>query len=151
MITIKKATLNDLENLNLLFDAYRVFYKKESDLEASKEFLRKRIQNNESEIFVAQFSENNSEKLVGFVQLFPIFSSTRLKRFWLLNDLFVDINFRGRGISILLIEEAKKIAVQTESAGLMLETDKNNIEGNQLYPKTGFELDTEHNFYYWSE
>ncbi|WP_338792353.1 GNAT family N-acetyltransferase [Bernardetia sp. MNP-M8] len=151
MITIKKATLNDLENLNLLFDAYRVFYKKESDLEASKEFLRKRIQNNESEIFVAQFSENNSEKLVGFVQLFPIFSSTRLKRFWLLNDLFVDINFRGRGISILLIEEAKKLAVQTESAGLMLETDKNNIEGNQLYPKTGFELDTEHNFYYWSE
>lgn len=151
MITTKKATLEDLENLNLLFNSYRIFYKKESDLEASKEFLRERIQNNESEIFIAHYSENKAEKPIGFVQLYPIFSSTRLKRFWLLNDLFVDKDFRGKGISVLLIDEAKKLAVQTDSAGLMLETDKSNIEGNHLYPKTGFELDTEHNFYYWSE
>ncbi|WP_338767071.1 GNAT family N-acetyltransferase [Bernardetia sp. ABR2-2B] len=151
MITTRKALIQDLENLNTLFDAYRIFYKKKSDVEASRQFLKERIENNESEIFVAQCSENNIEKLVGFVQLYPIFSSTRLKRFWLLNDLFVDKDFRGKGISVLLIDEAKKLAIQTDSVGLMLETDKNNIEGNHLYPKTGFELDTEHNFYYWSE
>ena len=155
MITIKKATVQDIEKLNLLFDAYRVFYKKESDLAASKEFLRERIENNESEIFVASCSDVNNTnpetKLVGFFQLYPIFSSTRLKRFWLLNDLFVDKEFRGKGISVLLINEAKKLAIQSHSAGLMLETDKNNVEGNHLYPKMGFELDTQHNFYYWNE
>jgi len=155
-ITTRKATIEDLENLNLLFDAYRIFYKKESDLESSKQFLRERIENNESELFIATYhyenSDTNSEnKLVGFVQLYPIFSSTRLKRFWVLNDLFVDAAFRGKGISVLLIDEAKKLAIQTKSAGLSLETDKNNAEGNNLYPKTGFKLDTEHNFYYWSE
>jgi len=155
-ITTRKATIEDLENLNLLFDAYRIFYKKESDLESSKEFLRERIENNESEIFIATYYDENSDtnsetKLIGFVQLYPTFSSTRLKRFWVLNDLFVDENFRGKGISVLLIDEAKKLAIQTKSAGLSLETAKNNIEGNNLYPKTEFELDTEHNFYYWSE
>lgn len=150
--TVKKATIEDLEKLNLLFDVYRIFYKKESDLESSKQFLRERIENNESEIFIATFDDKNAEeKLVGFVQLYPIFSSTRLKRLWLLNDLFVDAAFRGKGISVLLIDEAKKLAKKTNSAGLMLETAKDNIEGNNLYPKMGFKLDTEHNFYYWSK
>lgn len=151
-ISIKKATIEDIENLNLIFNNYRVFYKKESDLEASKEFLRQRIENKESEIFIAHYSTTPTQKqIIGFVQLYPIFSSTRLKRLWLLNDLFVEEDFRGKGISVLLIEEAKKLAIQTSSAGLMLETDKNNVQGNNLYPKTGFKLDTEHNFYYWEE
>lgn len=122
--------------------------------------MRERIENNESEIFVATYFDkntdqnagNNSEKkLVSFVQLYPIFSSTNLKRFWLLNDLFIDENFRGKGISISLIDTAKKLAIQTNSVGLMLETAKDNVEGNHLYPKTGFKLDTKHNFYYWNE
>jgi hypothetical protein len=33
---------------------------------------------------------------------------------------------------------------------MMLETAKSNKEGNQLYPKTGFELDSDHNFYEWT-
>jgi ribosomal protein S18 acetylase RimI-like enzyme len=32
----------------------------------------------------------------------------------------------------------------------MLETAKSNIEGNRLYPKVGFELDEDHNYYEWS-
>lgn len=143
---IRKVTIEDITQLSILFDAYRVFYEKETDIAAAKIFLAARINNYESEIFVAVDDEN---KLIGFVQLYPLFSSTRMKRFWLLNDLFVDAAYRGNGISVALIEAAKELCRTTNSCGMMLETAKGNIIGNKLYPKTGFELDEAHNYYSW--
>ena len=143
---IRKGTINDLEELVLLFDDYRVFYEMPSDIESARTFLSNRILQNESEIFVAEFESN----LVGFVQLYPLFSSTRMKRLWLLNDLFVNPAYRNTGISIALIEEAKKLCINTNACGMMLETAKSNIVGNNLYPKTGFKLDKDHNYYEWS-
>lgn len=142
---IRKATITDLNQLVFLFDGYRAFYSKPSDIESAKVFLRERISKNESQIFVAE--ENNC--LIGFVQLYPIFSSTRMKKMWLLNDLFVNPNFRGKGISVALIDEAKKLCTNTGSCGMLLETAKSNLIGNQLYLKTGFSLDTAHNYYEW--
>ena len=142
----RKASLNDLVLLAELFNAYRIFYKQVSNLEASKAFLKERITNNDSEIFVGESSEGH---LIGFVQLYPIFSSTKMKRLWLLNDLFVNPKYRGKGISVQLIDCAKNLAKTTESAGLILETAKSNTIGNNLYPRAGFELDQEHNYYSW--
>ena len=142
---IRKATITDLNQLVFLFDGYRAFYSKPSDIESAKVFLRERISKNESQIFVAE--ENNC--LIGFVQLYPIFSSTRMKKMWLLNDLFVNPNFRGKGISVALIDEAKKLCTNTGSCGMLLETAKSDLIGNQLYLKTGFSLDTAHNYYEW--
>lgn len=143
---IRKANLNDLPQLANLFDQYRVFYKKESDLNGAVNFLTERLKKEESIIYVAE----ENEMLVGFVQLYPIFSSTQMKRLWLLNDLYVNATFRGQGISVKLIDKAKALAKNTNAAGLMLETGKDNDIGNQLYPRTGFELDTDHNFYNWN-
>ncbi|WP_415542618.1 hypothetical protein [Empedobacter stercoris] len=67
----KQATINDLQTLAPLFDAYRQFYDKKSDVEGAKEFLLERIANNESVIYLA-FDEK--ENAVGFVQLYPLFS-----------------------------------------------------------------------------
>jgi len=145
MTVIRKASLNDIGQLSRLFDAYRVFYKKDADVAGAKKFLSERIQNNESEIFVAEIDNS----LVGFVQLYPLFSSTRMKRLWLLNDLFVDAKHRGKNISVLLMEKAKEFAIQTNSCGLILETAKTNDIGNSLYPRTGFALDNDHNYYSW--
>ncbi len=144
---IRKVNINDLTELSVLFDAYRVFYEKESNLEEAKIFLADRINKNESKIFVA---ENDLKNLVGFVQLYPIFSSTRMKKLWLLNDLFVDESQRNKGISIALIDAAKTLCTSTNSCGMILETAKKNLVGNKLYPKTGFELDFEHNHYEWN-
>lgn len=144
---IRKATLQDIVQLSVLFDSYRVFYEKESDIESAKLFLTERIQKNESEIFVA---EDENKTLTGFVQLYPLFSSTRMKRFWLLNDLFVKQEERSKGISIALIDAAKELCVTSGSCGMMLETAKSNLIGNNLYPKTGFILDDEHNYYSWN-
>ncbi|MBD3906694.1 GNAT family N-acetyltransferase [Chryseobacterium sp. Ch-15] len=142
----RKATIQDLPQLSELFDQYRVFYHKDSDIPAAENFLKGRIENNDSEIFVAE----NDGKLVGFVQLYPLFSSTRMKRYWLLNDLYVNENYRGKGFSKQLIEEAKKHAKSTDASGILLETGKSNDIGNQLYPSCGFEIYDEVNFYEWT-
>jgi GNAT superfamily N-acetyltransferase len=97
-------------------------------------------------IFVS-FDEANV--MTGFTQLYPLFSSTRMKRLWLLNDLFVDERFRGKGFSIALIEKSKELCYQTGACGLLLETAKSNTIGNNLYPRTSFFLDEDHNYYSW--
>jgi GNAT superfamily N-acetyltransferase len=83
------------------------------------------------------------------MQLYPQFSSTRMKRSWLLNDLFVLKEHRERGISKQLIEMAKNLAVKTGAAGLLLETEKTNQIGNRLYLSTGFVMNETSNFYWW--
>lgn len=142
---VRNAGIQDIEKLAELFDAYRVFYEKDSDLNEAKKFLTERITNKESWIIVA----TEKDALIGFVQLYPIFSSTRMKKLWLLNDLFVDENHRGKGISKILIEKCKDLCKDTEACGLMLETAKTNTTGNSLYIKTGFSLDENHNYYSW--
>ena len=143
---VRKAAIDDIAQLTELFDAYRVFYEKDSDKEGAKAFLTARILNKESEIFVAM---DQHKTLTGFVQLYPIFSSTRMQRLWLLNDLFVKPEFRGQGFSIALIESAKTLCRNTNAFGLLLETAKTNTIGNSLYPRTGFILDKDHNYYTW--
>ena len=145
-ITIRKATLEDLEPIAFLFDSYRVFYEKESALAEAKTFLYDRMKNKESEIFVAIDAAGT---MTGFIQLFPVFSSTRMKRLWLLNDLFVHPLYRGNGISKALLYEAQKFSDETGSCGLLLDTAKTNSIGNRLYPSVGFVLDVEHNYYVW--
>ena len=142
---VREAKLSDLKNLSVLFNSYRMFYGKESDLKVAEEFLRSRIENKDSKIFICEF--NN--ELSGFVQLYPIFSSTRVSKYWLLNDLFVDINKRGKGYSKLLIERSKELVIESKACGMMLETEKSNNIGNMLYHSTGFKKNELCNFYEW--
>lgn len=142
----RKATIQDLSQLAKLFDQYRVFYHKESDILSAENFLKERIEKQDSEIYVAE----SDGILVGFVQLYPLFSSTRMKKYWLLNDLFVNENHRGKGFSKELIEAAKEVCKNSDACGILLETGKSNDIGNQLYPSCGFELYDEVNFYEWT-
>lgn len=142
---IRKATQDDLIQLSQLFDEYRMFYHKTSDISGAEQFISERLENNDSEIFVAE----DGSQLVGFTQLYPLFSSTRMKRYWLLNDLYVNPNFRGKGFSKALIEEAKVLCRTSDSCGMYLETGKENMIGNQLYPSVGFKKYDEVNFYEW--
>lgn len=145
MIQIKRGHQGHLNELEHLLDAYRMFYKKESNLEGAKHFLSERMQQKESIIFVALLEE----KLVGFTQLYRLFSLTNMMPIWLLNYLFVTKEHRGKQISKGLIKAAQEHCKITKANGISLETEKNNIPGNALYPKMGFTLEQEHNFYYW--
>lgn len=146
MMTIIQATAEHLDDLSFMFDEYRQFYRKQTDLSGARKFVESRIVNGESVIFIVK----HDNEVAGFVQLYPIFSSVQMKRLWLLNDLFVKNSFRGRGFSKALIDAAKNLALATGAAGLMLETEKTNQVGNALYVATGFHVDDAHHFYYWS-
>lgn len=146
MHAIKQATLADFNSVAELFNQYRVWYGKPSDLEGAKTFLKERLSKNESVIFVVL----EHEETIAFAQLYPLFSSTRMKRLWLLNDLFVKTEFRGKGHSKALLERVKQHCHETNSCGFMLETEKSNDIGNALYPAVGMELNTEFNFYHWN-
>ena len=143
----RNADSKDLDTLAKLFEDYRSFYRKETDLVGAKSFLTERISNKDSEIFVA---ENTESQLTGFVQLHPLFSSVRMKKLWLLNDLFVHAEYRKQKIGIGLINKAKELVEKSNACGMYLETEKTNLIGNKLYPKMGFKLKQDENFYEWN-
>lgn len=144
-MNIRQVKTSDLDQLSILFNSYRIFYGKESNIDISKKFLESRISNKDSKMFICEV--NNI--LTGFVQLYPLFSSVRVSKYWLLNDLFIDSEFRGKGYSKLLIDRAKELVLESGACGMMLETEKSNKIGNSLYPKTGFKINDLSNFYEW--
>lgn len=138
MMNIRKAELNDLTSVVTLFEQYRHFYQCENNTELATDFIKSRIEQEESVIFVAETTNNHEKHLVGFVQLYPLFSSTSMKKLWLLNDLFVDANYRKQGIAEQLIAASKTLAKETNARGLMLETSSSNLAAQALYEKVGF-------------
>jgi len=142
-LNILKVTLNELDQVSHLFNQYRMFYGQASNLEGAKEFIKERIENNESFIFLAL--ENNSP--AGFVQLYPIFTSVGMNRKWLLNDLFVAEDYRRHGVGRALMNKAKNLAVETSAAGILLETTKDNVKAQALYESLGYEKEDAVYFY----
>ncbi|WP_226684867.1 GNAT family N-acetyltransferase [Shewanella indica] len=107
---IRLATEMDLEQLILLFDEYRQEMGQESDLGRCREFLRCRLQENDSMIFIA----TEGDFPLAFTQLFPSFSSLLLQPLWYLDDLFVLPDYRGQGIAKELTHRARTLAQDAE-------------------------------------
>lgn len=101
-----------------LFDLYRQFYKQASDTATAEKFIKERLENNESVIFVAV--EDNVP--LGFTQLYPKYSSMRASKNWILNDLYVENSHRKKGIGEALIKTAMNFAKGTGATFVQLET-----------------------------
>ncbi|MFM9826863.1 GNAT family N-acetyltransferase [Flavobacterium sp.] len=137
---IRKASLKDLDQLTPLFDKYLIFYKKKSNLEKHKSFLKERIENNEAIIFMA-FDDENKDKAIGFALIYPTFSSVLLTKILILNDLYVDSTIRKNGIGEKLILETVALAKELDANLIRLRTAKNNTIAQGLYHKMGFVRD----------
>jgi GNAT superfamily N-acetyltransferase len=142
MITIQQASLQELDALAPLFDAYRQFYKQPPAIEGARAFLRERMEKKESVVFLAM----EEGKAVGFTQLYPIFSSVSMRRAWLLNDLYVEAGARGKGAASRLLEAATDLGRQTGAAWLLLETAADNRQAQSVYERNGWRR--EEDFYY---
>lgn len=134
ILDIKKVTIEDIAMVAILFDAYRVFYKKPSNLQATFDFLEQRISKQESVIFLATIKG----EAVGFTQLYPIFSSLSLKDAWLLNDLYVAESHRKQGIAEALLQQAKQQGVETNAGFMILQTAADNYKAQSVYEKNGW-------------
>jgi ribosomal protein S18 acetylase RimI-like enzyme len=119
-----------------LFDKYRVFYKKESDIELAKQFIQTRLDNNESVIFVAIDSDRSMP--IGFTQLYPTYSSVRVVKNWILNDLYVDKEYRKQGIGEKLIATVMNFAKENNAKLVQLSTAVDNYTAQSLYERIGF-------------
>jgi ribosomal protein S18 acetylase RimI-like enzyme len=134
-----RADASHLDLIAPLFDAYRVFYRQPSNLAQSRAFIAERIARDESVIFLAQDATGEA---LGFVQLFPTFSSIDAHRTWLLGDLFTTANARGRGVGTLLMNTARSFAVLSGGKGMVLETATDNFNAQRLYESLGYVRDS---------
>lgn len=138
-----RASPEHLEEVSKLFDRYRIFYNQPSNLEAARTFLQDRFQNRESIVFVAR----QSDRMLGFTQLYPSFSSVSMKRVWILNDLFVEEACRQQGIAKALMRAAENFARETGAVRIVLSTQFSNRAARSLYESLGYRQDEEFSHY----
>lgn len=143
-VSIRRATQRDAELIAPLFDAYRRFYERASDVALAGEFLRQRLSHGESVVFIAE----SGGVPLGFVQLYPSFDSVECSAVWILHDLFVEPEGRGRGVGRALMEAARRLALETGATGLSLATASDNLVAQGLYEGLGYRRD-ERFFHYF--
>ncbi|MCM3633658.1 GNAT family N-acetyltransferase [Paenibacillus camelliae] len=144
-LTVKQATIEQIDDIAYLFNEYRVFYKQATDLNGAKQFILERFQQRDSVIFLVIDEEEN--KAIGFTQLYPSHSSVSMKRIWILNDLYVLESHRKQGVASLLLEEARSYGVLTNAARISLSTAINNETAQKLYEQKGYRKDNEYYHY----
>ena len=146
-IQIKKATVDDLNILVPLFDAYRIFYQQASNPSGAMNYLEIRLTQNEAHVFIA-FNPDKGASAYGFTLLYPSFSSLTMKPIWILHDLFVVPNVRRQGIAKQLMEHTHDFARQSGAEYIALETAVTNYPAQKLYESLGYQHDKEFYSYY---
>ena len=139
---IRQATLEDLDQLSVLFAQYRSFYEQPFEPEAAKQFLEERLASGECVVFIAV----ENEILTGFTQLYPSFSSVGLKKIWILNDLFVAQEHRKKGIARSLINQVIAHSKATGRKKVVLSTAYTNTKAQKLYEQLGFTCEDFYNY-----
>ncbi|HTH63154.1 MAG TPA: N-acetyltransferase [Gemmatimonadales bacterium] len=143
MIEIRRAGLSEVDLIAPLFDAYRGFYGRASDLPLARGFLADRLARGESVVFLA----TDGATPCGFTQLYPLFSSLRCRPIWILSDLFVTPGRRRDGTGRKLMEAAHVFAQSQGAIAIELDTAHTNTAAQALYESLGYERDLEFRHY----
>lgn len=136
---IRRALPADLPALAPMFDRYRQFYDQPSDPEGARRFLAERLERGESVVFMAF----EAGRALGFVQLYPGFSSVAAARTFVLNDLYVEPDARRSGAGRGLVTAAVDHARAAGAAGLSLQTGVANQIAQRLYEALGWRRRTD--------
>jgi len=137
LIEIERAATHDAADIAPLFDAYRSFFTGGNDLATSTRFLSERLEREECVLFVAR----EDGRAVGFIQLYPLWSSWYCRRIWFLSDLYVAENARRHGAGRLLIERVKAYAAETNASSVMVELPLREPHLRGFYARLGFHED----------
>ncbi len=135
---IIEAEPKHIEQVGELFDLYRQFYKYESNLIESTNYIKDRIKNNESIIFIAI---NDANKAIGFVQLYETFGSLDLGKIIILYDLYVKEDHRKNNIGRQLMIRSHEYAKKINAKRIQLSTATDNFIGQSLYESLGYVKD----------
>ncbi len=130
----------DREDAIALFDAYRVFYGRESDPTGAAAFLDARQARHESTILLAR---DEGGRAVGLCQLYPSWSSVSMAPIVILNDLYVERSARRGGVGAGLLRAAARWARGQGAIRLSLCTAVDNLPAQALYESLGWRRDRE--------
>ena len=138
-LEIRRATVNDVDALAPLFDAYRQFYEQAPDLDLAASFLRDRLGRGESVVLLAV---DPALGAIGFCQMYPGFCSVEAAPIVTLYDLYVRPEARrtGAGRALMLAAEAHCRAHGV--ARMDLSTAHSNVQAQALYESLGWVRDT---------
>ena len=137
---IIEAESNHIEQVGELFDLYRQFYKYESNLIESTNYVKDRINNKESIIFIAI---NDNNEAIGFVQLYETFGSLDLGKIIILYDLYVKKDHRKNMVGRQLMLRSHEYAKKINAKRIQLSTAIDNFIGQSLYESLGYVKDAD--------
>ena len=133
---IVQATLEHLDQLTPLFIKYRELFGQVAYPESSRKFLSTRISRKESVIYLAM--PDDEERILGFCQLYPSYSSLSLKRVWILNDIYVAEDARRQLVADRLLHTAKQMSKETNAVRMRVATSRDNEVAQKVYESIGF-------------
>jgi GNAT superfamily N-acetyltransferase len=87
-----------------------------------------------------QFVAEENGKLLGFATLYFTFSTLKVKKQAILNDLFVVPNARGKKVGEKLFQTCLRYIRENDFSSMTWETAKDNIVAQTLYNKMGAKL-----------
>ena len=134
---IIRASLDHIEQLIPLVDAYRQFYKQPSDLMSVKAYVQERLSNNQCVVFIAY----EGSEMLGFTMLYHHYTTVALGHVWLLNDLFTTPRARRKGVGETLMKHAADFAKADGAKRIWLRTAVDNVTAQALYEKMGYKRD----------
>ena len=141
---VRRAQVEDLQQLSVLFDEYRQFYGASSNQELSYQFLKQRFEDQQTVIFI----NTKDDIFTGFILLYLRFSSVACSKFYVLDDVYITPVFRRQGAAKQLIDTAILFAKHEQALRITLETQKNNYQSHKLYESMGFIKDDEFQTYH---
>ncbi len=141
-IQVKLANLNNINQLANLFYEYCVFYNTKPNPKDCYLFIKQRLSKKDSTLLIAY----SNQKMAGFLQAYPMFSSVAMQKTLLLNDLYVNQEYRGLGIAKQLILHIENIAKKENVFAIKLATQVSNKPAQKLYHSLNYQLisDFEH-------
>ena len=135
-IRVRPMAERDLEAALPLFAGYQRFYESESDDGRNLAFFRRFLAPSEDGLLVGAWDE---DRLVGFACSYWTFSSTVADDIALMNDLFVEEDYRGRGVGHALIDATVEAARERGLHHVEWFTATDNEVAQRLYDRTGAE------------
>lgn len=134
---IRPVVLEDVEQLNSLMLRYIVdFYKGKTPIGTKlQDHIKHLLDSDEAGTqFVA---ETDDGRLAAFATLYFSFSTTRVQKIAILNDLFVDAEFRGAGLGEKLFQHVLDYTKKEGYAYMSWQTAIDNTSAQALYKKMG--------------
>lgn len=133
---IRQVETRDIPALMPLMLGYIVDFYQEAHpgVDRLDAFIRHLLENPEEGV---QFVAEDDGVLAGFSTLYFIWSTLKIKRFVVMNDLFVAESYRGHHVGEILMKAVIHYAEERNLMPIQWETGHDNVVAQRLYQKMG--------------